>query len=309
MTKKNDKKKDEILDVLKIVEDNDLHASQDVEISKDLTKDKDAQNAQNKSQRDKSQEISQEHATAQSDSKSTDNSTVISKSNNDKSIMSDDDILAVASERLRGKKEVEQSKIEDTFQKAIQALENKKSESEIDVQDEIENLQKTFDAYKRNVHNSNIKNNIARSSIDSSLKDKIDFERNEETLSVQEEHEREIGNINAQIDLLNEKKETALDQLDLAIASQIETQIRELESERRQKQIDNATKKNDSSNSSAVNYSARYDEALQYFTSLDPEIAVSALLSTHNMKYYLGDKYDVLLDELLSRDPRSNPNK
>lgn len=49
------------------------------------------------------------------------------------------------------------------------------------------------------------------------------------------------------------------------------------------------------------NYQKRYDIALDFYNSLSPDIAVAALKSSPNMKYYLGKMYDKLLQELSKR--------
>ena len=48
------------------------------------------------------------------------------------------------------------------------------------------------------------------------------------------------------------------------------------------------------------NYAKRYNIALNFYSSLAPEIAADALAASPNMKYYLGLYYDKLLNALKS---------
>ncbi len=50
------------------------------------------------------------------------------------------------------------------------------------------------------------------------------------------------------------------------------------------------------------NYAERYNLALQFYLSLDPDIAPKALEASGNMKYYLGNYYDKLMSVLSERD-------
>lgn len=53
------------------------------------------------------------------------------------------------------------------------------------------------------------------------------------------------------------------------------------------------------------NYAERYNLALQFYLSLDPDIAPKALEASGNMKYYLGNYYDKLKDVLTERNSQS----
>lgn len=54
------------------------------------------------------------------------------------------------------------------------------------------------------------------------------------------------------------------------------------------------------------NYAERYNTALDFYLSLDPDIAVGALEASSNMKYYLGNYYDKLHDVLKKRGRHTN---
>lgn len=60
-------------------------------------------------------------------------------------------------------------------------------------------------------------------------------------------------------------------------------------------------KQNGYSGEKLEEYQNRYNLAYDFYTSLSPDIAVDALKSAPNMKYYLGLYYDKLLYALRAR--------
>ena len=57
------------------------------------------------------------------------------------------------------------------------------------------------------------------------------------------------------------------------------------------------------------NYSERYVLAFNFYMSLEPDIAIEALKSSPNMKFYLGNYYDQLMNELKKREYTNNGTK
>lgn len=57
------------------------------------------------------------------------------------------------------------------------------------------------------------------------------------------------------------------------------------------------------------NYSERYVLAFNFYMSLEPEIAIEALKASPNMKQYLGNYYDQLMNELQKREYTNNGTK
>ena len=56
------------------------------------------------------------------------------------------------------------------------------------------------------------------------------------------------------------------------------------------------------------NYNERYELAFDFYMSLDADIAIEALQASPNMKFYLGNYYDKLMDELKKRETSQNKN-
>lgn len=87
-----------------------------------------------------------------------------------------------------------------------------------------------------------------------------------------------------------------------------------LEDQREQKAKDEAKqreyeKEHGYSGEKLKNYSERYNLAFDFYMSLDPDIAIQALQSSPNMKFYLGNYYDQLMDELQKREYTNNGTK
>ena len=57
------------------------------------------------------------------------------------------------------------------------------------------------------------------------------------------------------------------------------------------------------------NYSDRYNLAFDFYMSLDADIAIEALQASPNMKFYLGNYYDKLMDELQKRASSENKTR
>lgn len=57
------------------------------------------------------------------------------------------------------------------------------------------------------------------------------------------------------------------------------------------------------------NYSERYNIAYEFYMSLDLDIAADALAASPNMKFYLGNYYDKLMDELKKRESAQNSTR
>ena len=97
--------------------------------------------------------------------------------------------------------------------------------------------------------------------------------------------------------------------------SERETQISKFlqEKEKEQKAQESAQaeheKKYGYSGDKLTEYQHRYDLAYEFYTSLSPDIAVDALKSAPNMKYYLGLYYDKLLNALKIRAKSAGTNK
>lgn len=73
---------------------------------------------------------------------------------------------------------------------------------------------------------------------------------------------------------------------------------REKERQEREEEIREQEKKYGYTGEKQQNYAKRYDIAYEFYSSLSPDIAAAALEASPNMRYYLGNYYDKLLDTL-----------
>lgn len=67
---------------------------------------------------------------------------------------------------------------------------------------------------------------------------------------------------------------------------------------KREEEIREYEKKYGYSGEKQQNFAKRYDLAYDFYTSLSPDIAAEALAASPNMRYYLGNYYDKLMDTL-----------
>lgn len=76
--------------------------------------------------------------------------------------------------------------------------------------------------------------------------------------------------------------------------------LREREEDRlkREEEVREYEKKYGYSGEKRQNYAKRYDLAYDFYTSLSPDIAADALAASPNMRYYLGNYYDKLMNTL-----------
>ena len=92
------------------------------------------------------------------------------------------------------------------------------------------------------------------------------------------------------------------------IAKQRDNILADAEEEKKEKALQQAEyeKKYGYSGEKQENYSQRYDIALEFYLTLDPDIAEKALAASSNMKYYLGNYYDKLKGVLADRARHTN---
>ena len=197
---------------------------------------------------------------------------------------------------------------------------------------------------RQKAENDAIKRGVARSSIIMSQLGDLDKARMISSGEIESAYNETMGNLNQKINLLEADKENALSELDLKYASELTNKIADLKAERdevvkkyekynsevrekqakyekqRQQDIDayvkakeeeeaEYEKQNGYTGEKLAEYQNRYELAFDFYMSLSPDIAVSALKNAPNMKYYLGDFYDRLLTELQSRVTNINKNK
>ena len=232
-----------------------------------------------------------------------------------------------AANKLEGKYETQKSEIESN---RLQAAENLKSG--------YEKLSELYDELRRRTENDVLKRGLARSSIATTQLGSLDAARMEGAGQLQASFNNSMTEIDNKIAGLENDKTNALEELDLKYAMELDERIADLKKERdktvkeyetynnqvrkqnadyqvkRQSDIEKYLEKREEeikkqeenekkygyTGEKQDNYAKRYNIALNFYSSLAPEIAADALAASPNMKYYLGLYYDKLLNALKS---------
>ena len=256
----------------------------------------------------------------------------------------DQDIADAVGKEIDYKKANDKNKLESNYASSRAALDKSKSQADKSLRESYQDLEKVYEDLRRRAENDAIKRGVARSSIVTSNLSDLDKAKMISAGEIESAYNETIGGINQKINLLEADKDAALGELDLKYASELTNKIADLKAERdevvrkyekynsdirekqakyetqRQKDIDAYIKEKEKEEAAyekkygytgakLAEYQKRYDMAYDFYMALSPDIAVNALKNASNMKYYLGNFYDRLLDELNSRVKNISGNK
>lgn len=144
----------------------------------------------------------------------------------------DDDIVKEAQGRIDLSKKQAVNNLDDKYQSAIDALaENKKAAGET-LKQSYENLDKLYKQLRENANDNLLKRGIARSSIAAGSMDALDASHLKSASDAESAYSKAVANINDSIAKLERDKDTALGELDLKYAVELEDKINELKAER-----------------------------------------------------------------------------
>ncbi len=120
---------------------------------------------------------------------------------------------------------------------------------------------------------------------------------------LKEERDKTVEKYNKYNNSVAEKDREYAIQREKDIAEYLENREKErLEKEEEQREYES---KYGYSGEKLENYSKRYDLALDFYTSLSPDIAAAALDASPSMRYYLGNYYDKLMSVLKNKESSS----
>ncbi len=254
----------------------------------------------------------------------------------DYSVESDDEIQSRAKSESDAKRARKSGDIEEKYSDQLDEYIAKKQSAESSAKEKEKDLENLYAELKEKQKNESIKKGVNRGSILSSLISQISANENADVEKVQKAYVDTVDAIDMQIKSLDDARENALEELDLTLASELKDKIAKLKSERdkavasyvkynnsvEEKEREYATKRAENiedflakketeekereekygySGDKLENYSKRYNIAYDFYMSLSPEIAASALNASPNMRYYLGQYYDKLMGELSKR--------
>lgn len=252
------------------------------------------------------------------------------------SVESDDEIESRAKSENDAKKAQKTGDIEEKYVDELSEYINKKQSAESSVQQKEKDLENLYAELKEKQKNASIKKGVNRGSILASLLSQISANESADVESVQKAYSDTVDAIDKQIKSLDEERNNALEELDMTLASELKDEIAKLKSERdktvagyvkynnnvEEKEREYAKKRAENiedflaekekeereneekygySGDKLENYSKRYNIAYDFYMSLSPDIAASALNASPNMRYYLGQYYDKLMSELEKR--------
>lgn len=254
----------------------------------------------------------------------------------DYSVESDDEIQSRAKSESDAKRAQKTGDIEEKYSDQLDEYIAKKQGAESSAKEKEKDLENLYAELKEKQKNASIKKGVNRGSILSSLISQISANENADVEKVQKAYADTVDAIDMQIKSLDDARENALEELDLTLASELKDKIAKLKSERdktvasyvkynnsvEEKERAYATKRAENiedflakketeekereekygySGDKLDNYSKRYNIAYDFYMSMSPEIAASALDASPNMRYYLGQYYDKLMSELEKR--------
>lgn len=144
----------------------------------------------------------------------------------------DEDIVKEAQDRIDLSKKQAVNNLDDKYQSAIDALsENKKSAGET-LKQSYENLDKLYKQLRESANDDMLKRGIARSSIATNNMDALDASHLKSASDAESAYSKAVANINDGIAKLERDKDTALEELDLKYAVELDEKINALKAER-----------------------------------------------------------------------------
>lgn len=144
----------------------------------------------------------------------------------------DDDIVKEAQGRIDLSKKQAVNNLDDKYQSAIDALaENKKAAGET-LKQSYENLDKLYKQLREDANDNLLKRGIARSSIATGSMDALDASHLKSASDAGNAYSKAVADINDSIAKLERDKDSALSELDLKYAVELEEKINRLKDER-----------------------------------------------------------------------------
>ena len=145
---------------------------------------------------------------------------------------SDEDIVKRAQSAVDSEKNKAQTKIRDTYQEAVDALAEDKDAARETLADSYSNLSKLYDELKEKANNDSIRRGLGRSSVATNRIDELDKQHVASAVDVEKAYASEVAQIESEISKLQRDMDSALTQLDLKSAADLEESISNLKDER-----------------------------------------------------------------------------
>lgn len=144
----------------------------------------------------------------------------------------DEDIVEAAKKSVGYDKQSEVNKLDQRYQNAIDALTENKQTAKDTLKQNYDNLEKLYKQLRENANDDALKRGVARSSIASGKMDALDASHLKSASDAENAYAATLAGINSDISKLERDKDTALGQLDLKYAVELDEKINQLKSER-----------------------------------------------------------------------------
>ena len=205
----------------------------------------------------------------------------------------DEELAARAQAGVDYEKAAEKRDLEHGFGLTEQALDDRADDAREDLDARYRELGELYEELRKQTDNDAIRRGVARGSIRSSAQQALSEEKAGAERASRAEYEGEMADISAELDALRREQDAAFEELDLKYAAEREKERLEREEQQRREEAEFGYR-----GAKQENYAERYNIALDFYTSLSPDIAADALAASPSMKYYLGNYYDKLLGVL-----------
>lgn len=148
---------------------------------------------------------------------------------------SDEDIVAIAQREIGANKTASKNSIESQYEKAVASLNENKQSAKENLNDSYENLSKLYAELKEKANNDSLRRGMARSSVATNRIDALDQEHLSSAGEVEKTYLKTLANIDDSLASLAKDRESALGELDLKSATELDKKIDELKKEREEK--------------------------------------------------------------------------
>ena len=211
----------------------------------------------------------------------------------------DEELAARAQAGVDYEKAAEKRDLEHGFGLTEQALDDRADDAREDLDARYRELGELYEELRKQTDNDAIRRGVARGSIRSSAQQALSEEKAGAERASRAEYEGEMADISAELDALRREQDAAFEELDLKYAAEPDF-LAEREKERLEREEQQRREEAEFGYRGAKQetYAERYNIALDFYTSLSPDIAADALAASPSMKYYLGNYYDKLLGVL-----------
>lgn len=146
--------------------------------------------------------------------------------------VSDEDIVSIAQREIGANKTASKNNIDSQYEKAVASLNDNKENAKNNLTDSYENLSKLYSELKEKANNDSLRRGMARSSVATNRIDALDQEHLASAGEAEKAYLTTISDIDNSLAGLAKERESALEELDLKSASELDKKISELKNER-----------------------------------------------------------------------------